>query len=72
MGEERRRAELERLPQQEVLGRVGDVVLAPDHVGDRHVGVVDDVGQDEKRLAVGLAHAEVLDRRVLVDDLARG
>ena len=39
------------------------MVLAPDDVGDGHVGVVDHVGQEEERVAVGLADPEVLDRR---------
>ena len=70
MGEQRRLTELEGLPQQQVLRGVGHVVLTPDHVGDGHVPVVYDVGQNEQGLAVGLADAEVLDGGVLVNDLA--
>ena len=44
--------EAEGVREQEVLRRAVDVVLAADHVGDAHVGVVDGVGQQEHRRAV--------------------
>ena len=56
--------------QQEVLRRAVDVVLAADHVGDPHVLVVHDVGQEEGRAPVRAHDDEVLDVTVLEHDLA--
>jgi hypothetical protein len=58
----RRTALVQCLPQQDRLGGGRQQVLAADDVGDRHVPVVDDVRQDEKWLARGLDHHEVLER----------
>ena len=49
----------QRLEQQDVLGRVADVVLAADHVADRHRRVVDDHGEVVERRAVGPDDDEV-------------
>jgi hypothetical protein len=70
MGEHGRCPQPERLPQQDVLGRIGDVVLAPHDVGDSHIPVVDDVGQYKQRLTVGLAYGEILDGGIFVNDVA--
>ena len=53
----------ERLPQQLLLGRVRQVLLGAHDVGDAHLDVVDDVGQQEHRRAVAAQQHEVLDRR---------
>ena len=60
----------ERLPQQLLLGRVREVLVAADDVGDPHLDVVDDVGQHEDRGAVGAQQDEVLDRLVGELDVA--
>ncbi len=60
----------ESLPGQHPLGGGGQQVLTPDHVGDGHVDVVDHVGQDEQRGAVGLDHHEVVDGPIGELDLA--
>ena len=49
----------QRPEQQDVLGRVGEVVLAADDVGDLHRGVVDDHGEVVERRAVGADDHEV-------------
>ncbi len=55
----------ERLPQREhPVGGV-EQVLAPDDVRDRHLDVVDRVGEEEQRRAVGSDDHEVGDRRPL-------
>ena len=70
MGEHRLATPSQRPPQEEVLRRVGQVVLPPDDVGHGHVHVVDHVGQDEHGGAVGLEDHEVLDLGVLEHGLA--
>ena len=60
-----RRLVAQRLPEQLLLGRVGQVLLAADHVGDAHRDVVDDVGQQEHGRTVGAGHHEVFDQPVL-------
>ena len=59
----RRRAE--RPDHHHLLGRVGDVVLAAQHVGDAHVHVVHGGGEVVGRRAVGAHDDEVLDRAVV-------
>ena len=54
----------ERLPEQLLLGRVGQVLVAAHDVGDAHLEVVDDVGEQEHRRAVAAQQHEVLDRLV--------
>ena len=49
----------ERPEQQDVLGRVRQVVLAADDVGDGHRRVVDDDGEVIERVAVGANDDEV-------------
>ena len=56
---EHRLLEAQRLEQQDVLGRVADVVLAADHVADGHRGVVDHHGEVVERRAVGADDDEV-------------
>ena len=51
----------ERLVQQHVLRRVRDVIVAADHVRDRHVDVVGDDRQVIGRLAVGAQDHEIFD-----------
>ena len=70
MTEHRRVVETERVAQQQVLRRAVQVLLAAKYVRDRHVGVVHDVGQQERGRAVGAQQHEVLDVRVLDTDLA--
>ena len=60
----------QRVPQQQLLGRDVDQVLAPDDVVDTHVGVVHGVGHEERGRPVGPADDEVLDVGVLEGDLA--
>ena len=48
------------VPHEDALGRGGKEVLAPDHVGDGHVDVVDHVGQHEQRCTVALDGHEVV------------
>ena len=49
------------LPQQLLLGRVRQVLLGADDVGDAHLDVVDHVGEEEQRRTVGARDDEVLD-----------
>ena len=56
--------------QEEDLGRGREQVLAPQDVGDPHVGVVDRVGQDEHGLPTRPEDHEVLEGGVLEDDVA--
>ena len=69
----------ERLEQQDVLGRVADVVLAADHVADLHRGVVDHdevverraVGPDDHEVAAEVGRVDldpVADQVVPADD----
>jgi hypothetical protein len=44
------------------LGVFGQVLVAAHDVGDAHLDVVDDVGEDEQRRAVGAGDREVLHR----------
>ena len=50
-----------------MLGRVGEVVLAADDVGDRHLGVVDHDREVVERRAVGADDDEVAAQRRGVD-----
>jgi hypothetical protein len=52
------------------MSRALGQVLAPDHVADRHVQVVDRVGQEEDRRAIGAEDDEVLQVGVLEGDVA--
>ena len=45
---------------QQLLGRVGEVVVAPDHVGDPHVGVVDRDGEVVENRAIAASDHEVV------------
>ena len=65
-----RRGGAQRLPEQLLLGGVGQVLLGADHVGDPHGHVVDDVGQQEHRRAVAAGDDEVLEQLVLEGGLA--
>ncbi len=47
VGESRRLAQLEGIPEQEVFGRVRHMVLTADHMRNGHIAVVDDVRQDK-------------------------
>ena len=58
----------EGLVQQVVFGGGGQVLAAPDHVGDVHQVVVDDVGEVVGGVAVGLQQHLVLDLLVLDGD----
>ena len=52
--------EAQGLVEQDLLGRVRDVVVAPEDMGDPEVGVVDDAGEIVGRRAVGLDEDLVL------------
>ena len=70
MGVHRRLATAERGAQgEDPVGRVEEV-LAPDHVRDAHVDVVDRVGEEEDGRAVGAEDHEVVDQAPLDADLA--
>ena len=56
-----------RPEQQDVLGRVGEVVLAPDDVADRHLGVVDTDREVVQRRAVRADDDQVAAERRRVD-----
>ena len=58
VGEDRERV-AQRLEQQDVLGRVADVVLAADHVADPHRHVVHHHGEVVERVAVAADDDEV-------------
>jgi hypothetical protein len=58
---ETRRAEAERAIDQHLPRRVGDVVLAPDHVGDLHQRVVHDDGEVVGGTAVGAHEDRIAD-----------
>ena len=57
----------ERPEEQDVLGRVGDVVLAADDVADRHVGVVDDDHEVVERRAIAADDDQVAAQVVRVE-----
>ncbi len=67
---ERRHRVAERPVEQDLLRRVGQVVLAADDVRDPHVGVVDDGAEIVRRRAVGAHDDEVVEFAVLEDDVA--
>ena len=79
MGEDGNRI-AERLVDDDLLGRVAEVVVAADDVGDQHVDVVGDDGEVVGGGAVGAREDEVVDRvggedhlaadRVVEDDVA--
>ena len=68
----------ERPEQQDVLGRVGEVVLAPDDVAHLHRRVVHDHGEVVERRAVGADDDEVaaegggVDLDVAADEVVEG
>ena len=59
----------EGAPQREHAVRRVDEILAPQHVGDPHVEVVDGVGEEEDRRAVRTDDDEVGDGRPLDGNL---
>ena len=65
-----RRLGAHRLEDPHLLGRVGEVVGAADHVGDAGVEVVDHHGQVVDRRAVGAGDHEVVHQAVLERALA--
>src|SRR5581483_2957299 len=69
MGEHRRLA-VERAKQQDVLRRVGEMVVAARDVGDLHVDVIDDDGEVVRRIAVGANENEVVDLLRVEMDIA--
>ncbi len=58
---EGRQVGAQRLEDQELGERVGEVLLGPDDVGDLHRDVVDDAGEVVQRRAVGPDDHEVAD-----------
>ena len=66
MGKLRQR-HAERLKEEDVLRRVGEVVLAANDVGDPHVGIVDDDGEVIERRAVGAQDHQVATQGVTVN-----
>src|SRR5688500_6475875 len=67
---ELRRRLRERVVEQYLLRRVGDVIVATNDMRDRHVDVVDDDGEVIGGIAVGAQDDEILDVLVLERDLA--
>ena len=57
----RGRAQLERLEHQQLARRVGQVILAAQHVGDAHLRIVDGIAEEERRAAIGAPQDEVAD-----------
>ena len=64
MGKFRRRG-AQRTVEQDVLGRVGGVVVATHDVRDRHIYVVDNNRQVVGRVTVGPQNDEILNRCVV-------
>ena len=60
----------EGLVQQVILGGGGQVLAAPDHMGDAHQVVVDDVGEVIGGQAVPLQQHLVVQRAVVHGDVA--
>jgi hypothetical protein len=60
----------ERLPQQNVLRRVGDVIVAPNDVRNPHVDVVGHHGEVIDRQAVRAENDEILNLLVIDLDMA--
>ncbi len=69
-GEVVARGPVERLPEQYLLGRVREVLVATDDVGDAIATVVGDVGENVKRRARRSRDDEVVDQDVLKDNVA--
>ena len=65
---EPRQRRAERLVEENLARRVGDVVVAADDVGDAHVHVVDDDAEVVDRRAVGAQDDEVVQVGVLEHD----
>jgi hypothetical protein len=63
-----RRPGSERLIEEDLLRRVRDVIVAADHVADRHLHIVDDDREMVGGLAVRSQDHEVLDVGVLEHD----
>ena len=63
-----RRVAAESLQHEELLRGVGEVVVAPDHVGDPHVGVVDRHRQVVERRPVAASDDEVVLSAILEVD----
>ena len=56
-----RRAQLERLEHQQLARRVGEVILAAQHVRDAHLRIVDGIAEEERGAAIGAPQDEVAD-----------
>jgi hypothetical protein len=56
-----RRPEIQRFEHEQLTRRVGEMVLAAQHVGDTHLGIVDGVAEEERRAAVGTPQDEIAD-----------
>ena len=54
------RRDPQRIHHEQLLGRVGEVVVAPDHVGYPHVGVVDRDGEVVENRAIATSDHEVV------------
>ena len=67
-----RRLVAERLEDEQLLGRVREVIVAADDVGDPHLGVVDGDREVVERRAVAARDHEVVREPVLEPDLRRG
>ncbi len=64
MGPGRRRI-AQRLPEQLLLWRVGQVLLGANYVRDSRRRVINDVGQQERRRTIATGDDEILQRSVL-------
>ena len=62
-----RQRHAERLEEEDVLRRVGEVVLAADHVGDPHIRVVYDHGEVVERRTIRAEDHEIASECLSVD-----
>ena len=57
----------ERLEEEDVLRRIGEVILAADHVGDPHIRVVHDHGEVVERRTIRAKDHEIATECLRVD-----
>ena len=60
----------QRLVELNLPRRVGQMVVAADDMGDRHVDVVDDDAKIIRRRAVGAGDDQIVELTVVEDDIA--
>ena len=57
----------ERLEEEDVLRRIGEVVLTADHMGDSHICVIHHHGEVIERTPIGTQDDQVTTERLRVD-----